>query len=141
VSIDIILIYKGIMQEMFQSKEEEVFFKQNQTVDFDSTLEESKNVWVVLMRGGIVVLSERKGGAKLEYVTPLTKDSSVVQCEDDDYGRPSCLIEGVGAHKGRKVRLSSKYPGAQYVFLKQSERLIYEAIRVQENIDKLKPSI
>ncbi len=140
-NIDIILIYKGMMEEMFQSKEEEEIFKQKQTVDFETNLEGARSVWVVLMRGGVVVLSEKRGGAKLEYVTPITKDVSIVPYEDDDYGRASCLIDGVGIHKGRKIRLSSKYPGAQYVFLKQSEHLIKDAIRVQENIDKLKPTI
>ena len=40
-------------------------------VNEQSTARTKKNVWVILLQGAVVVLSERKGGAKLEYLCNL----------------------------------------------------------------------
>lgn len=124
-SYDVILTFRGELEQRYRTKDEQVAAEQSQKVDFfDSDSKKARDVWICLMRGGLVVMSERLGGAKLEFITPIDLD---VICREplpeDEAPEDSAVIIG---EKGRKVIITSRYPGALYVFRKQFPRLIEE---------------
>lgn len=138
-NLDIILIFKGEYKEIFDTKEQEELHKQKQKIDFNSSISEYKKAWIVLMRGGVLILTERKGGAKLEFITTYTHESTVVPSEEgSEYGERACIIDGMAQNKGRKVLIKSRQKGAHYVFEKQYSALIDESIKTQESIEKLR---
>ena len=115
------------MKEIFQSREQEELIKQRQSVDFDSSTYHTKEVWICLLRGGVVILSERAGGAKLEFISAITNELGVRKPGRNEELSANCvIIEGVGQTKGRSIALESRSPGAQYVFEKQLSRLVAE---------------
>lgn len=126
--LDIILIYRGTMKEIYQNREEEEMIRQRQSVDFDSAGDgETKSVWICLLRGAIVLLSERDGGAKLEFIAPITNELEMRKPRPDESDAENALlIEGLNMSKGRTIILESRSLGAQYVFEKQLGRLIAE---------------
>lgn len=126
--LDIILIFRGEMLNQFKNEEEELEFLSRQDVDLDNPNEAVIPVWICLMRGGLALLSERQGGAKLEFLTPLTRENPCKAGVDAD-GTPSGLLTvgGVGQAKGKSVGIRSRYPAAMYVFERQLKRLIEEA--------------
>ncbi|HMO18257.1 MAG TPA: hypothetical protein PKA63_13345 [Oligoflexia bacterium] len=138
-NLDIILIFKGEYKELFDTKEQEELYKQKQKVDFDNISELSRKVWVVLMRGGVLVMSERRGGAKLEFISTISHESTIKNTEENiDPSERACIIEGVAQSKGRKILLKSRHKGAHYVFEKQFGTLIEECLKTQESIEKLR---
>lgn len=91
------------------------------------------NVWVCLLRSGLVVLREDTGGAKLEYYTPM---SDQLRITDEEHSRKpgqiQVTIAGTGSAKKRKVCLTSDHQGDLYVFSKKAQRLIQEHAKLQE---------
>ena len=125
--LDIILIYRGTMNEVYRNREEEELTRQKQSVDFDSSMDNEKSVWICLLRGAVVILSERAGGAKLEFLAPVTNELGIRKPRGDEPGSETAVaVEGTGQSKGRVVVIDSKSVGAQYVFEKQLARLISE---------------
>lgn len=126
--LDIILIFRGQLKQVFRTKEEEELYRQQQDVDFSTSRADIKDVWICLLRGGVVILSEKTGGAKLEFITNI---SSRVICRkptaNEDISPDSVVVsyEQSGLH--RTVAVTSKYPAALYVFEKQLSRLIEHA--------------
>lgn len=141
--IDIVFIYRTKMKEIFSDVEEEALHKQQERVDFDTNLEDRKDVWVVLMRGGIVILSEKLGGARLEFSTAITGETVIAKppANETGWSDRAIRIEGVLASKGRAVILDSKYPAAQYVFEKKLQILIEEQKAAIESLEKLRTSM
>jgi len=138
-NLDIVLIFKGSYKELFDNREQEELYKQKQKIDYDEMGAEFKNVWVVLMRGGMLLMSERRGGAKVEFASMISHESVVKNTEKDLHqGERGCIIEGVAQSKGRKILLKSRYKGAHYVFEKQLGTLIEECLKTQESIEKLR---
>ena len=138
--LDIILIYRGRMRELFRSKEEEAEYRQQQNVDIDVPLQDYKDVWIVLMRGGVVILSERPGGAKLEFITYITHESVLrkPKQEENAIDDRSIVIEGALSSKGRSVILTTRFPAAQYVFEKRFLALVEENKITQQSLEKLR---
>ncbi len=137
--LDIVLIFRGTMQDRFGNREEEESYRQSQVVDFHSDLSEERHVWICLLRGGLVMLAERSGGAKLEFLTHVTPETVCRKPNAAEGERENALvIEGSGAHRGRKVVVCSEYPGAMYVFEKQLQRLIFESAESKRRISKAK---
>ncbi len=133
--INIVLIFRGKMKHLFANKEEEELFKQSQEVDFYTNNSREKDVWICLLQSGIVILSERPGGARLEYVTAITPNVRVRKPTSTEEAKPeSVVIEGIGSALGRTVAINSKYPGALYVFEKQLDRLIPYSERNQKKL-------
>lgn len=125
--LDIILIYRGELTEIYKDREQEEMNRQKQEVDFDSPVDKSKQVWVCLLRGAIVIMSERAGGAKLDFLAPVTDELVVRKPRSNESGSDNAVvIEGVGISRGRMVLLESTSRGAQYVFERQTNRLIAE---------------
>ena len=142
VNTDIVLIYKGEIKELFSSTNEEELHKQKQSVDFESLPQEFKPVWIVLMFGGVVFLSEKVGGAKLEYLTPILGDTKISEYKENlSYNEMGCILEGSGVSKGKSIVIKSKYKGAQYVFTKRVEELIFEAVKAQATLENLRKSV
>jgi hypothetical protein len=136
--IDIILIYKGQFEEIFSNREDEEMHYQSQSISFDTNENSSKQkeVWIVLLRSGFLLLSEKRGGARLEFVTPILSDTSIDY--DQSSKNPTYTIMGSGMNKGRTVRLSSKYQAAHYVFLKRFQAIAFEAAKSQDTLEKLR---
>lgn len=137
-NIDIILIYRGAMKEILGSTEDEYTKKKN-SADFNSHEDEYTPVWIVLMRSGVILLSERIGGAKLEFLSVIMHDTKIADYNQNlNYREVGSIIEGSAASKGRTVILKSHYKGAHYVFTKRFEQLVYEAQKTQETIENLR---
>lgn len=136
---DIVLIFRGRMEERFSSEEDEVIMRQRDDVDIDSPYEREKEVWICLMRGAIVILSEKKGGAKLEFIAPIMPDCTCRKASPQDNApHRGLILTGAGPSKGRKIVLSSTYPGALYVFERQLARLLVEVTKGYERLMALK---
>lgn len=137
--LDIVLIYRGTMKELFKSKEEEALSKHKQTVDFEAPAEAEKLVWICLLRGGVLVLSERAGGAKLDFISPIVPELNVRRPRPEEDGPENAVvIEGCHMSKGRVVMISSNAVAAQYVFDKQLEALLTESRRTAERLEALR---
>jgi len=138
-NIDIILIYRGQMKEIFNNESDTELNKQKQTVDFDSVPENFKSVWIILMRSGVLLLSERRGGAKLEFLSPIIADTKIKDTEEEVYSKEmGSIIVGSGMSKDRKIILKSRYRGAHYVFKKRFEELVGEAVKAAETVENLR---
>ena len=137
-NLDIILIFRGFLEESYQSAEDKAFAQKDEYIDFESSIEGRKEVWICLLRGGVIAISEKLGGAKLEFATAIDKDSACDSAEPTGQGdMASVTISGSGKSKGRVVVLTSNYPGALYVFRKQCSRLIDEAKQLSQHITEL----
>lgn len=138
-NFDVVLIFKGTRVLRYSSRDEEEFARQQQTVDFNTQVNDQAEVWIVLMRGGLVLLSERPGGAKLEYITPINADSRISKPSVQDEALDgSLLIQGAGNYRGKDVLISSPYSGAMYVFERQFSRLLSERQADREKADRAK---
>ncbi len=128
MDLDIVLVYRGFFKEVYHNKEVEEILRQKQVVDFDSApTEQLKQVWICLLRGAVVVLSERPGGAKLEFMGPITNELGLREPTPEESTEPGAIaLDGTQISKGRTVVLTTKCPGAHYVFKKQLERLVSE---------------
>jgi len=128
IDYDIVLIFRGKMKELFASQEEALLSQQGKAIELDSSVEMVKPVWICLMRGGFVFLSESVGGAKLEFISPITPD---VVCRkaapSDNLPEHALIISGMGQAKGRTISLFGPYPAALYVFEKKLLDLVKES--------------
>lgn len=126
--LDIILLFKGEMEKLFISEEEQLDHLTHQDVTLDTPAGNVIPVWVCLLHGGVVMISEKRGGAKLEFVTPISRDLSLRASTDREGNSTGVLkITGCGPSKSKSVALTSRYPAAMYVFEKQLQRLVEEA--------------
>lgn len=138
-NLDIILIYRGEAKRIFNDLEEEEQFLQKQKVDINFKGNVCKPVWIILMRGGVIILSEKKGGAKLEFITPFTHENTILDTEEEVLGHEKgCIVNGTVQSKGKQFLIKSRYKAAQYVFEKQYSALVEEFIKTQESIEKLR---
>lgn len=134
-NLDIIIIFRGMMEERFQSMEEEQMKKEREEINVESTPQDKKEVWICLMRGALVILSPRLGGAKLEFVAAVAVDLVCRRSKSVDHASEEALvIIGSSPNPGRTVVLTSNYPAALYVFEKQILRLIAEANEVKKRL-------
>ncbi|MBP9839074.1 MAG: hypothetical protein KBC84_10230 [Proteobacteria bacterium] len=126
-NLDIILVYRGYMKELYQDKEEERKVKSLRVIDLETKNEDEKEVWICLLSGGVVILSEHIGGAKLEFIASVADDLNIRKStkDEDAYDR-GCVVESMDKHNPKKALVFSNLPGAQYVFEKQLEKIIYE---------------
>jgi hypothetical protein len=121
-------MFKGYVMQEFLTEDAKLNQMIGKDVDVDQAVTENLPVWVCLLRGGIILLSERDGGAKLEYSTPIGREMSVTQLRDEDGNLTGEIsIVGIAHARGKKVTLSSRFPGAFYVFERQLARLIVES--------------
>ncbi len=137
-NIDLILVYKGTFEEVFNNREDKELHLQSQSIDFNNQGNADKEVWIILLKGGLLVLSEKRGGAKLEFATPIIADTIIEQINEKDSQYSNYIIHGSSMSKGRSARLGSKYTGAHYVFLKRFQALVFEAQKSQETLEKLR---
>lgn len=138
-NIDIILIFKGEAKQVFDSKEQEELHKQKAKVDLEFKDSPFRKVWVVLMRGGVVIMSEKRGGAKLEFMTTFNHENTINEVtEDIDPGERACIIDGIAQSKGKKFIVKSRHKAAHYVFEKQYSGIIEEFKKAQESLEKLR---
>lgn len=133
--IDIVLIFKAEIRQIFASEEEKQIYMQNRSEA--NKVDEWNPVWICLMRGGTIALREDRGGAKLQFFTPITAETSSKIEELDASHAKMVLIEGSGVSKGVNIQMRSQHPGALYVFEKRLHALIeeqLEAVRYLENL-------
>jgi hypothetical protein len=136
--LDVILIFRGQMREIF---EEGGLAEQKQAVDLDSSGVGDRDVWICLLRGAVMILSERPGGAKLDFVSQVSEE---IECrkptakDGDDLPDRTIIVHGAGISRGRRVALFSRYAGALYVFEKQLQGLIFEHRHAVEKLENLR---
>lgn len=140
--IDIVFIYRSTIRELYRDAEEEMLHKQRDAIDLEFPGRRQKDVWVVLMRGGIVIMSERLGGAHLEFLTQINHEIVVRKpTEKESSNRRALVIEGVLASKGRTIVLEGKYPAAEYVFEKKLFALVDEWKNAKDTLEKLRSNL
>lgn len=136
--LDLVLIFRGEYKELFENAEEE-FKAQRGNVDFNASNREFVPVWIALMRGGIVIMSERLGGARLEFISNISSNLEFREAElAEDPDEDGWIIVGTGLSVGRKVLLKSKHKASLYVFSKRVEQLLVEVREVQQKLDALR---
>jgi len=126
--LDVVLIFKGETSQEFLNEAEQLDHLIGKHEDIDEGQQPKVPVWVCLLRGGVVLLAESQGGAKLLYSSPIGTEMVCATVRDEE-GNPTGEISIVGiAHaKGKKVTISSRFPAAFYVFERQLQRLIFES--------------
>ncbi|HQH27743.1 MAG TPA: hypothetical protein PLP17_10135 [Oligoflexia bacterium] len=141
--LDIVFIYRAAIKEIFQDRSAAELARQRQDIDGSSFVDGFKDVWVILMRSGVVFLSERDGGAKMEFITSfgneakLRKPAANEAAPDDR----ALVLEGAGFTKGRTVLLTSRYPGAHYVFEKKFQGLLEEQRQFMEAQERIRSNL
>lgn len=138
--LDIVLIYRGQIREVYQSEQDKELVRQKYqgTVDFE--IGTFRDCWIMLTRGAIVVLTEKLGGAKLDYLTHITHELEVRDPLPSEVPAPpnAIVIDGVMSAKGRLMMIASKYPGAHYVFRSNLEALVAEQVQWKESQERLR---
>jgi hypothetical protein len=126
--LDVVLIFKGETKQEFLDESAQLDHMVGKGEEMEDAAEGLLPVWVCLLRGGVVLIAEHAGGAKLVYSSPIGRDMVCSPVRDEE-GNPTGEISIVGiAHaKGRKVTLASRFPAAFYVFERQLQRLIAES--------------
>ena len=132
------LMFKGMMERIYANEEERHLAKQKSNLGEASHFDEAKEVWIVLMRGALAILSERLGGAKLEFITPIAPETVARKPKASEPVDPkSIIVVSAGMKAGETVAITSKYHASLYVFEKQLVRLIEESVikrQVAENV-------
>lgn len=137
--LDIILIFRGSMREIFESEEARDLILQSHQNDQSPMLDQNQPVWVSLFRGGVVILSEYQGGAKLESVTVLNENTICRPAKPEEGGsKHATIIRGSGDGRSRLLLIDSKYAGALYVFKQRLLRLYQEYLEFKQQVEKLK---
>ena len=135
---DVVLMFKGLLERVYATDEEKHLAKQRLNLGEASHFEEAKEVWVVLMRGAIAVLSERYGGAKLEFLSPIAPEMIARKPKaTEPVSEGSVVVVAAGAKAGQTIAITSKYAASLYVFEKQLVRLIEESVikkQLAENV-------
>lgn len=137
--LDVSLTFRGQMQELFVSHEAEMLQRQSMDVDIDTVDSKVKDVWVVLLGGGLIVLGERAGGAKLEFIAQSGTDMNCNKGSSET-GVPeqALVVTGTGAHKGKQVAIWSRHVGAMYVFEKKLLAMIDSARLSEVRLEALR---
>lgn len=128
-SYSLVLLFRAELNEEFASSEVESFYLKQRSKELGHEILEYQPipVWVALLRGGVVIISEQRGGAKLEYASSISGISEVVLEEDPkQLGSQIVRMTSTGISKNRKVWLTSRYPGGLYVFERHLNRLYFE---------------
>lgn len=126
---DVVLMFKGLLERMYATEEEKHLAKQRSDLGEASHFDDAKEVWIVLMRGALAILSERYGGAKLEFLSPIAPEMMTRKAKaTDPVSEKAVIVVAAGAKAGQTIALTSKYPASLYVFEKQLVRLVEESV-------------
>ncbi|MDR2338374.1 MAG: hypothetical protein LBE20_07025 [Deltaproteobacteria bacterium] len=72
--IDITMLMRGYLQEVNNQTVQDLNFEQLSADELTkNTLSKKKEVWICLIQSGILVISEKLGGAKLEFISNFDK--------------------------------------------------------------------
>lgn len=134
-NLEILLIFRGKVHPQYDSEEEAILARQASDVEIEGSLAPSKDVWICLFKGGIVALSERRGGARLEFLCGVSPNLSVKKGAVKELS-PSALLVTTG--DGKRIAFSSPYSGALLVFEKQLTKLISEAAQMRALLEQAK---
>jgi len=120
--LTVVLMFRGVLQRQFDEEE------------IQSALEarvESKDyidVWVALFPDTVVMMSERSGGAKLEFAQSLGERLAIKAVDFDNQNDSKQLEFTVENKRGDKHSwvLTSSYPAALYVFERKAQAFTAE---------------
>lgn len=133
--LDIVILFRGMMRDLYSSEEEASVLQQNEEVDLDNPQKGDREVWICLMVGGIIILSEKPGGAKLEMSVLVSPDLVLEKATDVEDAPPRALVlEGSGMSRGKRALLWSNSVGALYVFERKVAEFINESIKARERM-------
>lgn len=133
--LEILLLFRGKVHPQYASEEEAIIARQTSDVEIEGSNASGKDVWICLFKGGIVALSERRGGARVEFLCGITPNFSIKKGAVKELP-PSALLVTTG--DGKKVAFSSSYPGALLVFEKQLTKLIAETVQMRALLEQEK---
>ena len=128
-SYNLVLLFRAELNEEFVSMEEQNRYLKQRSIELGQEILEYEPiaVWVALLRGGVVMISEQRGGAKLEYASTISGINEAALEEDPQrLGTKLVRMSSSGLARNRKISLTSRYPGVLYVFERQLKRLNVE---------------
>lgn len=115
------LIFKGKIERIY--KEDSV----NQALEAAFQNNKETTAWIALFNDAVVVMSEKIGGAKLEFAHLVDSklQVDVEKSEADGHLSDNCKVLLTSAARGKvdgaTVKLTSKYPAAMLVFAQRLE--------------------
>lgn len=132
---DIVLVFRGSV-EIKKSEDDEK--NEPQTVDLLYSNDPRQPAWICLMRGGLVVLTEQRGGAKAEFATSFGPGAACRLAQaNDKLPSGSLIVTSAKRHNiGHAAIIQSKYPGAMYVLEKQMTLLLQERAENQQRLEE-----
>jgi hypothetical protein len=135
--VDIVLIFKGTIKELLSQQELEQI-AETQAFSQEIPSDAKIPVWICLFRGGVVVLSEHIGGAKLECVSVFGPDMSYRDPGPADGASDNAIVlGGIGDGRSRTLLLDSKYRAALYVFKRRALKLNDEVVKFREHLQRM----
>lgn len=126
------LIFRGTMQKTFDARQAERLDKQ-----MESMIKESPQipVWISLFDDVVIVMSERIGGAAIEFAHEINDKLEIIADNPSggDYDSNKTLTLGYSEKIGSEnlsmqIKLTSQFPGALVVFEKTLGKIIREFI-------------
>ena len=127
------LMMKGTLHPDFSAEETE------QAIEARIEQRDYVDVWVALFPDTLILMSERAGGAKLEFAQLLFSDRFEMTAEGfDDSSQDRRLVLSIETKKGEKHRwhLTSPFPAALLVLERRARSFIAEQ-KVQAEKDRL----
>lgn len=122
------MIFKGILGREFQT--DQIEEKLEAQINHSDRVE----VWVSLFRDTIVMMSERKGGAKLELAHTIDDRVTVQALGFDDSGIERSVVITIVTRDNRSIsyKLESRYPAALLVFERKVRAFMAQFKEAQE---------
>ena len=75
--LEVIQVMRGYIQEVLDKTVPDTDIQATEALDFfNGSLTKKKEVWICLLQSGLIVMSERDGGAKLEFISNYDKGVS-----------------------------------------------------------------
>lgn len=126
--LEMVFLYRGLYREKFETEEDEAKERERRAMHGeDLDLNNPIPVWVSLFRGGLVLMSEHDGGAKLEFIAKVTPELVLRPAnENESLQKHAVYIEGHGDGRPRSIIIECKYQSSLYVFKQRLLALVEE---------------
>jgi hypothetical protein len=124
------LMFRGVLRPEFGAEQEQ------EQMEAQIQNKAEVPVWVALFPDTIVMMSERAGGAKLEFAQSISEKLTITTRGFDNDGEQRQVILTSQGRKGNKLNwnLTSQYPAALLVFERKAKGFT-EAMRLQVERD------
>ena len=133
------------LELLFRGKVERVFEANDAMAALEAAVENTKEslVWVALFTDAVVLMSEKPGGASLEFAHPINERLTMKsESRDGERGYQALQSVEIGApdrkmKKEQRFKITSPYPAALVVFERKLDAYVKAAKIVGEERAKL----